>query len=50
MESGDQDIAPVQKALRDDPPIPLIDITRPDDVDVSFTVTEGGLRANPSQV
>ena len=50
MESGDQEIATVQKALRDDPPIPLIDVTRPDEVDVSFAVTDGGLCANPSQV
>ena len=36
MESGDQEIAPVEKALRHNPPVPLIDVTRPHNLDVSF--------------
>ena len=36
METGDEEIAPVEKALRDNPPVPLIDVTRPHQVDVSF--------------
>lgn len=50
MESGDQEIAPVQKSLRDDPPVPLIDVTRPHEVDVSFAAIEQKPCAYPLQV
>ena len=50
MESGDQEIAPVQKSLRDDPTVPLIDVTRPHEVDVSFAAIEQKSCAYPLQV
>ena len=36
MESGDREIAPVEKALCEDAPISLIEVTRPHEADVSF--------------
>ena len=36
MESGDREIAPVEKALCEDAPVPLVDVTRLDEADVSF--------------
>lgn len=36
MESGDREIAPVEKALCEDAPVPLVDVTRLNEADVSF--------------
>ena len=40
MESGDREIAPVEKAFHEDAPVPLVDVTRPHEDDVSFTAIE----------
>ena len=47
MESGDREIAPVEKVLYEDPPVPLVDVTRPHEADVSFAVIEHQSSAYP---
>ena len=45
MESGDREIAPVEKVLNEDAPVPLVDVTRPHEADVSFAAHEHRLSA-----
>ena len=47
MESGDREIAPVEKMLYEDAPVPLVDVTRPHEADVSFAAAEHRLFAHP---
>ena len=37
MESGDHELAPVEKALCEDVPVPLVNVTRLHEADVSFS-------------
>ena len=45
MESGDREIAPVEKVLYEDAPVPLVDVTRPHEADVSFAAIKHRLFA-----
>ena len=47
MESGDDEIAPVEKVLCDDTPVPLVDVTRPHEADVSSAAIDHVLFAYP---
>lgn len=47
MESGDCEIAPVEKVLYEDTPVPLVDVTRPHEADVSFVAIEHKVFAYP---
>ena len=50
MESGDRELAPVEKVLCEDVPVPLLDVTRPHEADVSFVAIDPEPCAYPSQV
>ena len=45
MESGDREIAPVEKVLNEDALVPLVDVTRPHEADVSFATHKHRLSA-----